>query len=611
MKKNIRYLMAMSLILLIQCNYLLAQQDLIPTIISKNKSSIEWSNPNSWIENRIPDENDIVQINGDFDIKDNTEILSSFNILGNLYLNNKTLTINSPNIITVGGSISSGIVNGTGKLVVNGSSTSTSISGNISELIFSGTDQLLKGTINIPNVIFDGSILIHGSNSYNCLAIIGNLTVMENAVVKNTNDYYRTLTVNGDIYNYGSILDNTSGYNLTIKVDGNLLNEGVWNNEKISLIGTGNRTIEGKEFINSNIEISDNLNISNSFECTGALVLNNKILTINQGNTFIFGGATGTGTVNGDGKLVIKGNSTELSISGNISELIFSGTDQLLKGTINTPNVIFDGTILIHGPNSYNCLAIIGNLTVMENAVVKNTNDYYRTLTVNGDIYNYGSILDNTNYNLTIKTAGNIINDGKWNNQNTSIFWEIIQGATKYQLNISDSILSWPDPIIISSTSHDVSSFINNTKYWRVRDNNNDNLSNWTVIKSINAKKKYEFRLIFSIEEYKLTVPNATISIAGLGFETNTNNDGYFTLVDVPIGDYTINVKAPGFETYESTLQIVDNQNQMANIFIKCPQWLEIAIKQNIISKYDIHADSKLGIEEAIHILKCIADIDR
>ncbi|KPA14078.1 hypothetical protein MHK_005715 [Candidatus Magnetomorum sp. HK-1] len=486
MKKSFIILILISFLFTNDC--ILAQQNIVPTIKSYNQSNIEWSSSDSWIENRIPNENDIVQVNGDL-------------------LLDKSYTIKS--------------------LIINQESS-----------------------------------------------------------IKNKSDLKPTLTINGDISNYGTISEISDGI-FYLEVAGNIINDGEWENSETKLIGSEAQIIESKNPIG------------------GTLELNGKVITINSPNIVRCKNVKGTVTLNGTGTLYIEGNTSSGTISGTIPEINFSGTNQSLSATISIPKVIFSGSSLI-----YSSLSINGNTIIKENAVIKNISDRKPTLTVNGNIFNSGSIDDNTSGCLYLIVSGNITNDGEWKNDSTSIIWDSVEMADNYELYTSNSILTWrTDPIIEKTTSYDISSMLYDTIYWKVRASINNNLTDFSDIKSINAQKIHEFKTMIAIGEYELSLPNALITISELDIKTSTDKYGNFSIVDISNGNYKIDIQADGLESIESNIQISDYQAEISNVVIKLPEWLENIIVKNVINSFDVDSDAKIGIKEAIHALKCVVGI--
>jgi len=464
-----------------------AQQSMVPTIKSVNQSDIEWSNTNSWIEKRIPNENDIVEVNG------------------NLLLD-KSYTIKS--------------------------------------------------------------IIINQESS-----------------IKNKTGLKPTLTINGDISNYGTIADEV----FYLEVAGNIINNGEWKNSITTLIGSKAQIIESKNPIG------------------GTLKLNDKVLTINSPNIAKCNNVEGSVTLNGSGIFYIEGNTSSGTINGTIPEIYFSGTSQSLSAKINIPKVTFSGSSLI-----YSSLSINGNIVIKENAEITNKSDRKPTLTVNGNITNFGSIGDNTSGSLYIDVSGNIINEGEWDNDITSIIWDAVEMADNYELYTSNSDLTWStDPILGNFTSYDISSIVNDTIYWKVRASINNQLTDFLDIKSINAnaQKIYNFKTIIAIGEYELLLPDASITIAELDIKTSTDRYGNFSIVDIAVGNYEIDIKADGLESIKSNIQISDYQPEMTNVVINLPGWLDNLIMQNMINNFDVDSDAKIGIKEAIHALKCVVGI--
>src|SRR5205085_1589909 len=57
------------------------------------------------------------------------------------------------------------------------------------------------------------------------------------------------------------------------------------------------------------------------------------------------------------------------------------------------------------------------------------------------------------------------------------------------------------------------------------------------------------------------TVPNGKVTVrntSGLERQANTNESGYFIITNVPAGEYSVMIEAPGFKKFESTSNKLD-----------------------------------------------------
>jgi hypothetical protein len=216
---------------------------------------------------------------------------------------------------------------------------------------------------------------------------------------------------------------------------------------------------------------------------SNTVYLNGNTLTFAQGGT-----ATFESDVYGNG--TIEANS--LTFKGHVSsaptliadDIYFIGTDDTQNLTLSasplTSNVIFGGA---GAKNIYNNITINGSMTVAEGVTLQPT--YHRTLTVNGDIVNQGTI-KNSNYYLYLHTTGHITNHGNWTNYKTYATWNSVTNANPYEFNITDDVSQWPDPTSTTNTTYEISDYLHNaelqdiTHYWRVRANVSGTLTDWS-----------------------------------------------------------------------------------------------------------------------------------
>jgi cellulose 1,4-beta-cellobiosidase len=111
-------------------------------------------------------------------------------------------------------------------------------------------------------------------------------------------------------------------------------------------------------------------------------------------------------------------------------------------------------------------------------------------------------------------------------------------------------------------------------------------------------------RISVSVAGYdSLGVRNAVVSLDGTGFSTSTDNDGNFTLVNVPFGDYQLVVSAAGMD---NLTQNVEFNGQ--NVQVAVPP-LDVSCLGCI--QGDANGDDRVGIEDAIYILQTTSGIRR
>ncbi|RKZ43578.1 MAG: hypothetical protein DRR00_29500, partial [Candidatus Parabeggiatoa sp. nov. 3] len=296
--------------------------------------------------------------------------------------------------------------------------------------------------------------------------------------------YHRTLTVNGEIINQGTIQN--SRYYLYLHTSGNLTNNGTWTNYRTYLTGTDARTITGNP-IAGTIQFNDSLTLSNSLEFPNIVYLNGKTVTFAQGKTATFLNTIyGNGTLEAD-SLIFKGHvsSSPTLIANDIDFVSTNDTQNIsLSSSPLTSNVQFGGA----GTKIIGNMTINGSMKVAEGVILQP--DYHRTLTVNGDIVNQGTI-QNSRYYFYLYTTGHITNHGNWTNYRTYATWNSITNANPYEFNLTDDASQWPDPTSTTDTKYDISDYLHNpelqdsTHYWRVRAQVSGTPTDWSAPKHI------------------------------------------------------------------------------------------------------------------------------
>ncbi len=85
------------------------------------------------------------------------------------------------------------------------------------------------------NVVINGAVQVDISTSCN------NITINNTGTLMNKNNSNKTLTVNGNITNYGTIQDNY--YSLYLDIHGNVHQEATWQNQKTNLVNTSSQDV--------------------------------------------------------------------------------------------------------------------------------------------------------------------------------------------------------------------------------------------------------------------------------------------------------------------------------------------------------------------------------
>ncbi|MBL7105866.1 MAG: T9SS type A sorting domain-containing protein [Bacteroidales bacterium] len=309
----------------------------------------------------------------------------------------------------------------------------------MSDFNFNGTSILLNGVTMeldnskganlsiLGNSMSDGELKCNGQDLYmNNGAYLWNMTI-ENATLKGivgVYDYGDTfngntivedtlqslhylcyLTVNGTLTNNG-VIRNSNYHPLHMNIYGDIINNGEWVNETINMAGTSNQYISlsaGQEFGCSNFVGTDN---NTTVEALTDLTFNGTQIDFNNGRLIM--------PIGGGGILTIHGGSLrETDLITNSGTLFMDNGASLqdqsvihnatLKGLVGIYDngVVFNGNTIVE--DTLQSLLYIGNLTV---------ND---TLTNNG-------VIRNSNYHpLNMNIYGDIINNGEWTNNRTTL----------------------------------------------------------------------------------------------------------------------------------------------------------------------------------------------
>jgi len=209
----------------------------------------------------------------------------------------------------------------------------------------------------------------------------------------------RTLTVNGDFINYGTVRNGQGNMGVTLLIKGNMQNNGTLINRWITL-GTGPQQILSTKKIS----------------CSG--IDKNPDGTIIAMSDLEIDSVT---TVNLNGDILNMGNYKLTKISrkniDNSSDIIYAGTiysnGQLdISGRFNSD---LDGnpTLIGNTPLLFGYNKVKQNLIIASGKIVSDEQVMGRTISIEGNLINYG-IIKNRYAGLVIKIKGNVENHGEF-----------------------------------------------------------------------------------------------------------------------------------------------------------------------------------------------------
>ena len=98
-----------------------------------------------------------------------------------------------------------------------------------------------------------------------------------------------------------------------------------------------------------------------------------------------------------------------------------------------------------------------------------------------------------------------------------------------------------------------------------------------------------------------LSVKNATVSLQDTGYSTTTDDDGNFTLTNVPFGTYKLVITAPDMNSIAQDVSLTEQSLQ-----VTIPQ---MSVSQSNSQQGDANGDNHLGIEDAIYILQILSGV--
>ena len=420
---------------------------------------------------------DQLRVNLNGDIENNgtwnpylTWLLSDVNVINTTTLDGyiytygeNALIVNSPQELTLlQQTYSTTNLKGSGKVKMTGNVINT-LSGSIAilEVVDGGR---LDSTLNVSNVVLTGS----GSRRlYYNLTVNGDLTIGSDVVLETYPNYDRTLTINGDIINNGTVRSYNSNDRLTVSLNGDIENNGTWNPYMTQLL--------------TDVNVVNTTTLGGYIYTYGenALIVNSpQELTLLQ-QTY------STTNLKGSGKVKMTGNVIN-TLSGSIAilEVVDGGR---LDSTLNVSNVVLTGS---GSRRLYYNLTVNGDLTIGSDVVLETYPNYDRTLTINGDIINNGTVKSyQSGDQLTVSLNGDIENNGTWSPYQTKLTWLPTPNATTYEFQITDTNNNWQDPETTNVTYRTIpNSYMNPSDgyRWRTRALVNGVYTDWSATKSIN-----------------------------------------------------------------------------------------------------------------------------
>jgi len=419
-------------------------------------------------------------------IENDISVIGNLDVLALTVHQDKTLTFGSGNAINVSGSLSnSGTITG-GEVVLSGANQTFSGIGdyNVNKITVGGSGiktlshlKTINGNLEINSGV---TLKASGGGRTHNVNISGNL--INNGSTIDTSGYYYgyiKFNVSGNVENNGGMnsnsgmtidgnLNNNGTLDLIVFLKGNLVNSGS-SSKNIYLQGASPQSIESSSEINSILAEND-LNVIGNLLVSNLSVYKNKTLTFGNGNTAnISGGLSNSGTITG-GEIVLSGSNQDFSGTGtyNVNKITLAGSGAKTLKDIKTIN---------------------GNLEINSGVTLKgSTSKGYYDVTIKGNLINNGSIVNATSRygRLWLNIGGNITNTGTMSNLSTNFIWNPITGASRYEVQITDTSGSWQDPILISTNYYNVKNYLNGSHQFRARAVINDVPGDWLTVRQIN-----------------------------------------------------------------------------------------------------------------------------
>jgi subtilisin family serine protease len=374
-----------------------------PTIHSTTTGGT-WNDPATWVENRVPNGSDIVEINGTVSLDVNATI-SGLKVNGQKFLypyGANTLTVNgdldnegtiADYYVSLTLDISGDVTNGSSGIITN---YQTLVYGNVANngtienlSLKGGVAHTLSGTAATP---------IHVTNDATVTGEpkIGNVTVDVGKTLTIAEDV--TAHISGDIINNGTI----NGDEILLNGNQTLYGMGTYNVNKLTF-GVGNtyKNVGAHVTVNGNVEVlsgvslypsgANTLTINGNLDNEGTIADYYVSLTLNISGD-VTNGSSGIIT---NYQTLVYGN---VANNGTIYNLSFKGeASHALSGTSATPMHVTDDATITGEPKIGDITVDAGKtLTIAEGITANISGNITNNGTINGD-----EILLNGNQTLT------------------------------------------------------------------------------------------------------------------------------------------------------------------------------------------------------------------
>jgi hypothetical protein len=317
------------------------------------------------------------------------------------------------------------------------------------------------------------------------------------------------LSVEGDFVNNGTV------HNGSNTVGGTIHNNGSWSGGLSTETLPDVSDIPGDEPFTGTLTVGDDLTVTKTTEVPGTLDPGGHTITVPDGETLIIDNLAGSGTIMGDGVLLIRGDIMVSDLVLNVGTLLFDDDDQQVSGAITAPNMIFENGIKSFGNTTLN-----GNVFIKGEVTFQNIPGINALLYINGTLNNEGKIRNAplgflsvnslelqdevpgfsvritgavTNVgiveNSSIQIIGDLTSSGTWSGTDVILTWDEAANAEGYELSLATGGEQyWREPILVLETSYRVTSeVIQNGLYWRVRPIIEGTAGDWSEVHSVNA----------------------------------------------------------------------------------------------------------------------------
>jgi len=236
--------------------------------------------------------------------------------------------------------------------------------------------------------------------------IYDNVEIELGGIIQNASGGSYTLTIYGNIENYGTIRNNPSSHWLTVRVSGNVRNDAQWSCYSTRLIGSATQTIHCDAIASFSGSYFYNDNPANIFALSSLNFVNCHIDFLNNGSLDLSGGWILD---------VYDGSVYRMTIIGDpVSGSGLYLHDGAYIHTVSASNMVLSGIINIHDSS------VIFTGSLINNAVVQNTSNT-RTLSIQCDVINNGTFQNYSMWELSIYAYGDIENNGTWSNATTTL----------------------------------------------------------------------------------------------------------------------------------------------------------------------------------------------